>query len=193
MDKDPIKKFNKWYAEAQKKVPKLPEACHLATANKEGKPSGRMVLLKGSDDNGFVFYTNYESRKGRQLAENPWAAITFHWVETGKQIRIEGRVEKTSDEESDTYFQTRDRKSQLAAIASKQSARLKTRFSLLREFLKYTAKYLNKPIERPSYWGGYRIIPSRIEFWENKDHRLHDRFLYTLEDNGEWHKERLSP
>ena len=193
MDKNPFIKFNKWFAEARKKVPKLPEACHLATADKEGKPSGRMVLLKGSDDKGFVFYTNYDSRKGKQLSENPWAAMTFHWIETGKQIRIEGKVDKITDEESDAYFQTRDRKSQLGAIVSKQSSPLKSRFTLIRKFINQTAKYINKPVKRPDNWGGYRIIPSRIEFWENMDHRLHDRFLYTLDDNQEWKIVRLYP
>jgi len=190
---NPIQLFNKWYAEADKKVKKLPERAALATADSNGIPSCRMVLLKGFDNKGFVFYTNYNSPKARQMDENPFAAMTFHWVETGKQVRVEGSVEKVSTQESDVYFSSRPRQSQLGAWASKQSAELFSRFTLLRKVAVKAMEFANREVPRPDFWGGYRIKPQRIEFWEEQKFRLHNRFLYKKTKQGQWEMHRLSP
>ncbi len=193
MKNNPIQLFNKWYAEADKKVKKLPERAALATADSNGIPSCRMVLLKGFDNKGFVFYTNYNSPKARQMDENPFAAMTFHWVETGKQVRVEGSVEKVSTQESDVYFSSRPRQSQLGAWASKQSAELFSRFTLLRKVAVKAMEFANREVPRPDFWGGYRIKPQRIEFWEEQKFRLHNRFLYKKTKQGQWEMHRLSP
>ncbi len=164
----------------------------LATADAQGRPSVRMVLLRGADDRGFVFHTNYTSRKGRELMENPHAALCFHWPALDEQIRIEGTVVKLQDEESDAYFASRPRGSQLGAWASKQSEVLPTREALEEEYRDTERRFEGQPVPRPPFWGGFRLIPSRIEFWYGRPDRLHDRLVYTRTSDG-WTIERLYP
>lgn len=164
----------------------------LATAAADGHPSVRMVLLRGVDERGFVFFTNYQSRKGRELDANPHAALCFHWVALDEQIRIEGGVERVTAAESDAYFATRPRGSQLGAWASDQSATLPSRESLEARYRDIESRFRDLPVERPPFWGGYRLIPTRIEFWYGRTDRLHDRVLYTRDGNG-WRIERLYP
>jgi pyridoxamine 5'-phosphate oxidase len=164
----------------------------LATADRNGHPSVRMVLLRGVDERGFIFFTNYRSRKGRELDANPHAALCFHWVTLDEQIRIEGEVQRVSDAESDQYFATRPRGSQLGAWASDQSATLPSRETLESKYRDIEARFNDRLVERPPFWGGYRIIPARIEFWYGRPDRLHDRVLYTRNESG-WKIERLYP
>ncbi len=164
----------------------------LASASRDGRPSARMVLLKGIDA-GFVFYTNYEGRKARDLAENPWAALVFYWAELERQVRIEGRVEQVSQEESDAYFASRATESRLGAWASRQSQVIAGREVLERRLRELTAEYADREIPRPPFWGGYRIIPNSIEFWQGRPGRLHDRLRYRRLADGAWLIERLSP
>lgn len=164
----------------------------LATADARGRPSVRIVLLRGVDERGFVFFTNYRSRKGRELEQNPYAALCFHWVSLDEQIRVEGPVERVSDAESDEYFATRPRGSQLGAWASDQSAPLASRELLEERYREIEARFGDQPIARPAFWGGYRLIPERIEFWYGRPDRLHDRVLYTRDRSG-WRIERLYP
>ena len=168
------------------------DAMSLATVSAEGKPSGRIVLLRGVDDRGFVFYTNYNSRKSKELEATPHAALTFFWLGLERQVRIEGQVSRVSPEESDAYFQTRPRGSQIGALASPQSEFLKSREALEENVRNVTASFEGKEIPRPSHWGGYRIQPHRIEFWDNRSNRLHDRIVYIAINNG-WTVERLAP
>lgn len=164
----------------------------LATASPDGAPSARCVLVKEVGPEGFFLYTNYESRKARELDANPRAALCVHWVETGVQMRIEGKVTRTTDAESDAYFARRPRESQLGAWASDQSRPLASREALLARFAEAATRFEGRPVERPAHWGGYRIVPERIEHWQNGAHRLHDRFLYVREGDG-WRVARLSP
>jgi pyridoxamine 5'-phosphate oxidase len=164
----------------------------LATADAQGRPSVRMVLLRGVDEQGFVFFTNYHSRKGRELDANPHAALCFHWVTLDEQVRVEGGVERVSDAESDAYFATRPRGSQLGAWASDQSATLPSRELLESKYREIEARFRDRAVERPTFWGGYRLVPTRIEFWYGRPDRLHDRVLYTRE-GGVWKIERLYP
>ncbi len=190
-DKDPFIQFQLWFDEAVKAGFLDPNAMVLTTSSTDGKPSSRYVLLKKFDENGFVFYTNYESRKGRELEENPNAFLLFYWDKLGKQVRIEGKCEKVSAEESDEYFQTRPYESRLGAWASHQSRELKSRFSLLRDVARLMAKY-PKHVPLPPYWGGYRLRPELFEFWQGRESRLHDRLQYTKSGSG-WNIERLYP
>ena len=189
---DPFALFKTWFADAERSEPDNPNAMTLATATPGGTPSVRMLLLKGVDDHGFVFYTNMESRKALELLANPPAAIGFHWKSLGRQIRIEGTTEQVSDAEADAYFATRPRGSQIGAWASKQSRPLEGRFELEKRVALYTAKFHIGAVPRPDFWSGFRLIPARMEFWEERPFRLHDRLVYHRRD-GDWETEKLYP
>lgn len=189
---DPLALFAEWFGEAGRSGIYLPEAMTLATASKDGRPSARLMLLKGFDQRGFRFFTNYESRKANDLADNPQAAMVFHWSRLQRQVRVEGRVEKLSEQESREYFATRPRGSQLGAWASKQSAPIADRRHLEESFREHEARYKGSDVPLPPFWGGYRLIPEAIEFWQGRANRLHDRLRYTLGDDG-WTVDRLSP
>lgn len=193
VDADPIVQFTRWFEQALAGEITEPNAMTVATATRDGVPSARMVLLKGFDACGFVFYTNYESQKGRELAENPIAALVFHWVELHRQVRVAGAVEKVSIEESDAYFQSRPRGSRLGAWVSRQSSVLSGREELEARLAALTKAYGEGDIPLPPYWGGYRVIPASVEFWQGRPSRLHDRLRYTREPDGSWRIERLSP
>ncbi len=189
---DPIEQFSRWWNDAVRSEIHEVNAMTLATATKEGKPSARIVLLKDFDENGFVFFTNYNSRKGNELAGNPYAALTFFWKEIERQVRIEGIVEKAGAAESDAYFFSRPEGSRIGAWASPQSTVIKSRDVLEENVAKYTGEFKNS-IPRPPHWGGYRVMPLRIEFWQGRSSRLHDRISYTKTDEGSWKAERLAP
>jgi pyridoxamine 5'-phosphate oxidase len=189
---DPIVRFNEALKRAETSEPDVPNAMALATADARGRPSVRMVLLKGADERGFVFYTNYESKKGRELADNPHAALCFHWKSLGEQVRVEGRIERVTAAENDAYFASRPLKSQLAAIASDQSQELESRELLEQRFSELVARYGDEPAPRPETWGGYRLVPERIEFWYHEDDRLHRRVLYERVADG-WTTSLLYP
>jgi len=193
VDPNPFKQFEQWFQAATEAEPVLPEAVSLATATREGRLSSRMVLLKDFDETGFVFYTNYESRKGLELAENPNAALVFYWRQLERQICITGTVSKVSREESEAYFRTRPRGSQIGALTSSQSQVVASREVLENRFQQLMAEYEGREIPLPSYWGGYRLSPATIEFWQGRSDRLHDRFLYQRQSGGPWQLERLSP
>jgi pyridoxamine 5'-phosphate oxidase len=189
---DPIALFGKWFDAARRSGVYLSEAMALATATSDGIPSARMMLLKGFDARGFRFFTNYESRKAEELTENASAAIVFHWARLHRQVRIEGTVEKLGEEESAAYFRTRPRGSQLGAWASRQSSVLASRRQLDQQFDDAEARYRGREVPLPAFWGGYRLVPRRIEFWQGRANRLHDRLLYEREGSG-WRVSRLSP
>lgn len=189
---EPIKQFSVWMNDAIESNLHEPTAMTLATASKKGIPSARTVLLKGFDESGFVFYTNYKSSKARDLDENPNAALLFFWAELERQIRISGKVVQVSREESEKYFHSRPREHQLGAWASWQSRVIENREILENHFEEIKKRFENKEIPLPPFWGGYRIIPQRIEFWQGRESRLHDRICYTLIDS-KWKMERLSP
>ncbi len=193
VDANPIRQFKLWFDEAVGRGLPLAEAMTLCTATTDGRPSARMVLLKGVAESGFVFYTNYRSRKARELDANPFAALVFYWEPLERQVRIEGQVARISAHESDKYFQTRPRESQLGAIASPQSDVIESREVLKQEFDGLEEKYRDRPIERPIHWGGYRLVPERIEFWKGRPGRLHDRLLYELQADRSWKRSRLAP
>jgi pyridoxamine 5'-phosphate oxidase len=189
---DPFEQFRGWFAEAEKAEPNDPNAMTLACATPEGRPSARMVLLKDWDNRGFVFYTNLESRKGDELNVNPYAALLFHWKSLRRQVRIEGAVEPVSDAEADSYYDSRARLSRIGAWASQQSRPLPGRGALLKRVAKYEATYLGKRVPRPPFWSGYRVLPARIEFWQDMPFRLHDRLVYTRSAEG-WDVVKLYP
>lgn len=193
---DPIALFNAWYAEAAAQEPVNPDAVALATADADGRPSLRMVLLKGADAQGFVFYTNTESRKGQDLAQRPQAALCFYWKSLLRQVRVEGAVTQVSQIEADGYFASRARASQIGAWASKQSRPMEGRFEFEKRIAQYTAKYAIGAVPRPDFWTGYRIVPDTIEFWQERRFRLHDRVVYrrsSSEPEGGWTTTRLYP
>jgi pyridoxamine 5'-phosphate oxidase len=189
---DPLEQFRNWYAEASAALD-VPEAMALATATPEGAPSVRMVLLKGFDELGLVFYSHYTSRKGRELGANPQAALLFHWRPLGRQVRIEGRVEHVSAEESDAYFATRPRDAQVGALASRQSDPLASRTELYDRLAELERELGGGEVPRPPTWGGFLLAPAAWEFWQHRDSRLHDRFRYERERSGKWRIERLFP
>lgn len=188
---DPLRQFQSWLEQAIKAALPEPSAMTLATVGADGRPSTRVVLIKGVDARGLVWYTNYQSRKGRELAHNPHAALQFHWVELERVVRIEGRVEFASAEESDTYFASRPLDSRIGAWASPQSQPIASRAVLVANAAKAAARHGLKP-PRPPHWGGYRLVPDRWEFWQGRRSRLHDRLCYRLE-GGRWLRERLAP
>jgi len=189
---DPLHQFQQWLNEAiDARVPE-PNAMTLATVGADGRPSTRIVLIKGCDERGIAWYTNYDSRKGRELATNPHAALQFHWVELERVVRIEGTVSRVSQEESDAYFASRPLDSRIGAWASPQSQVIPSRAVLVTNAARYGAQYLMNP-PRPPHWGGFRLAPQRYEFWQGRPSRLHDRLCYRYEASGEWVRERLAP
>jgi pyridoxamine 5'-phosphate oxidase len=193
LDRDPFAQFGRWFEEAQAATPAMPEAMTLATATSDGNVSARVVLLKGYDRRGFVFYTNYHSRKASQIHDNPRASIVFWWSALERQVRVEGAVVRTTEQESDEYFASRPRGSQLGAWASDQSRAIPDRGDLEARVAEMSVTYKDVPIPRPPHWGGYRLIPFAFEFWQGRADRLHDRFAYRLRDAKDWTIERLAP
>ncbi len=190
--KDPLTLFDAWTSEAESRGLVLPEAMTLATVDEQGLPSARIVLYKGRSGEGLRFFTNYESRKGRELEQVPHAALVFHWASLERQIRVNGPVEKVSAEESDAYFASRPRESQLGAWASPQSSTIESRDELEAALEAVRARFGDGPVPRPPHWGGYRVLPSRMEFWVGRGARIHDRYLFVRTDSG-WVRSRLAP
>lgn len=191
-DADPLRQFQRWLQEALSAQLPEPNAMTLATVGADGRPSTRVVLIKGCDERGLVWYTNYESRKGRELATHPHAALQFHWVELERVVRIEGRVERVAEAESDAYFASRPLDSRIGAWASPQSEVIGGRAVLVANAARYSTQFLLDP-PRPPHWGGFRLAPDRWEFWQGRKSRLHDRLRYRLDDSGHWVRERLAP
>jgi len=192
LDRDPLRQFQTWFGEAAEAGVEVPEAMALATATPDGRPSARMVLLKAADERGFAFHTNYESRKGEELAANPRAALLFHWRPAGRQVRVEGPVERVPAEESEAYFRTRPTGSRLAAWASPQSRPLPARAELDRLYEDAAARFPGEEVPLPPYWGGFRLVPEAYEFWRHRENRLHDRVRYERDAAG-WKRLRLAP
>jgi pyridoxamine 5'-phosphate oxidase len=193
LNPDPFAQFHKWFQAVNEAGIPEANAMIVATATADGVPAARTILLKGLDETGFVFFTNYESNKGRELAENPRAALVFYWQQMGQQIRVAGTVERVTVEESLAYYSTRHRGSRLGAWASRQSEPLGSRKELLDRVDELDARYPDNNIPLPPHWGGYRVIPEMFEFWESRESRLHDRFRYTRSDDGFWQIQRLQP
>jgi pyridoxamine 5'-phosphate oxidase len=193
VERDPIKQFQIWFDDAVAANIRLAEAMTLATATPEGRPSARMVLLKQVDADGFVFFTNYHSAKASQLESNPYAALVFYWNVLDRQVRVEGKVGRTPAAESESYFQTRPRESQIGAWASPQSSVIAGREVLEQRARELEDYYRDREIECPGHWGGYRLRPDKIEFWKSREGRLHDRILYELMSDGTWSIKRLAP
>jgi pyridoxamine 5'-phosphate oxidase len=193
LDPDPIAQFRAWLDDARNAGIRLPEAVALATVDGRGRPSVRHVLLRGLDRRGFVFYTNYESRKGRELNANPSAGMAFYWPELHRQVCVTGTVERTSREESEAYFRSRPREARVGAWASRQSEVVSSREELDARYREIDARYPGEGVPLPANWGGFRLAPETVEFWKGREHRLHDRFRYTLQTDGTWVIERLFP
>jgi pyridoxamine 5'-phosphate oxidase len=192
---DPLERFRQWYEQARR-TPGIdkPHAMALATVGEDGRPACRIVLLSSYDERGFVFHTNYASRKGEEIARHPWVALTFWWDPLGYQVRIEGQAKKTSPEESDAYFAQRPRGHQLGAWASEQSRPIAAYEELLERMRRFEARFAGAPVPRPPYWGGFRVVPQTIEFWEHRENRLHERILYErVGESGGWRLRRLAP
>jgi pyridoxamine 5'-phosphate oxidase len=190
---EPFRLFAAWLEDATKSEPNDPNGLALATVDEDGMPDVRMVLLKGFDEEGFVFYTNFESAKGRELLSSMKAAMCFHWKSLRRQVRVRGPVEVVSDAEADAYFATRPRGSRIGAWASKQSRPLESRFALEKAVAEYTARYAIGEIPRPKHWSGFRLMPETVEFWHDRPFRLHDRIVFTRTGDGRWEKTRLYP
>ena len=193
LDPDPVEQFRRWFEEALAADLHEPNAVTLATAALDGKPSARTLLLKGFDERGFVFYTNYEGRKGRELEENPRCALLLYWGELERQVRVEGRAERVPAEESDAYFASRPRGSRLGAWASAQSREVGGRGVLEDRLRGLEAEYEGREVPRPPFWGGYRVEPEEFEFWQGRENRLHDRLVYRRTGDGGWRISRLQP
>ncbi len=193
VDKDPILQFTRWWQETIASEIDEANAMTLSTASAQGKPFARIVLLKGYDNNGFVFFTNYESKKGKEIGENPLATLLFFWKELERQVRIEGRVEKLSEKDSDAYFSSRPLESRIGAWASPQSSIIESRETLEASVQKTKQRFPGENIPRPPHWGGYIVIPEAIEFWQGRPNRLHDRILYTFIAIDNWNIQRLAP
>ena len=193
IDRDPIRLFQTWFDEAIAAKLPMPEAMNLATVTPDGRPASRVVLLKQVDGYGFVFFTNYESAKAKELAINPYAALVFYWPQLERQVRVEGKVTKTSAEESVAYFKTRPRESQIGAWASPQSEVVATREVLEQRVRELAELYCDREVDCPAHWGGFRLTPDRIEFWKGRVGRLHDRILYELQPDSSWTIKRLAP
>ncbi len=193
MDADPIKQFTRWFQDAEQTEIALPNAMTLATSSRQGKPSARMVLLKGIDERGFVFFTNYESRKAQDLQENPFAALVFSWLPLSRQVRVEGAVVPLGANESDVYFASRPRGHQIEAHASSQSQVIEDRIFLEQQFQDVTRELEGQVVPRPLNWGGYRVVPELLEFWQEGENRLHDRLRYRRDKADHWVIERLAP
>jgi pyridoxamine 5'-phosphate oxidase len=189
---EPFRQFDEWMAKAEASEPNDPNAVALATADADGRPSVRMVLLKSADEAGFVFYTNLGSRKGRELDANPHASMCFHWKSLRRQVRVDGRIEPVTGEEADTYFASRHKDSQIGAWASKQSQAMEGRFELEKRVAKFAALYAVRTVPRPDHWSGFRLVPDVIEFWEDRPFRLHDRTVFRHSGDG-WRTEKLFP
>ena len=192
VDPDPLRQFSTWFHQALDAGIPEANAMSVATVGDDGRPSSRILLIKDFDSDGFTWFTNYASRKGRELQAHPYAALLFHWVELERQVRIEGRVERLPDAQSDAYFQSRPLQSRLGALASAQSEPIADRELLEQQFAQAEAEFGDEPT-RPPHWGGYRLVPDRVEFWQGRPSRLHDRILYTRQTDGAWRRERLQP
>lgn len=193
VDANPIKQFKSWWQQAIESKIEEPNAMTLATCDASGKPSARIVLLKEIKENGFVFFTNYLSRKGKEIEKNPFVSLLFFWKELERQVRIEGHIKKISPEESDEYFSQRPVESRIGAWSSPQSEVIANREILQKNVEEYNLKFSTQPIPRPEYWGGYIVLPNRMEFWQGRPGRLHDRLQYSLSENNEWIMKRLAP
>jgi len=193
VDPDPLRQFGAWFADAQRAGVREPEAAAVATCSPDGSPSVRMVLIKRCDEHGFVFFTNYESRKGRELAGNPRASLLFYWEALGRQVRIEGAARPVSAEESARYVRSRPRGSQLSALASPQSRPVRSRAALEQRVAALAAEHEGSELPLPAAWGGFRLVPESYEFWQHREDRLHDRLRYASDEGGGWRLERLAP